>query len=570
MVEALAPGEEGRAGRIAAVKAPAVGAGFDAPALRRGIETYAAALAAHRDAINRLNVYPVPDGDTGTNMALTVRSVVDELAAAPDAMAPVCAAIAQGSLMGARGNSGVILSQILRALAAAFTPHEAIDAATAAAALRDASQAADRAVVKPVEGTILTVMRDAAGAAERAARRTGERAASTAHVFEAALDEARAALARTPEQLAVLKDAGVVDAGGAGLVLLFEALLHVLDGRPVSEPPAGAPGNPARVAAVSVEGPRFEVMYLLRVDDAGIDQLKSRWSELGDSIVVVGGDGLYNCHVHTDDVGAAIEVALDLGGRPSKIRVSDLYAEAAEHDWVREAGGEPAGGGVGAAPVPVTTAVVAVGVGDGIARILRSMGVQAIVTGGQSMNPSTADLVAAIDAVAAPSAIVLPNNRNIVPVAEQAAPVASKHVLVVPTRSVAEGLASLVAYDPEASVEANAEAMTAAAQHVATGEVTRAVRDATSRAGEIRTGDYLGVSRAGIAAVAASALDATKALLCELIHGEHELVTIIAGADANPGDTEALVEWLGSEHPELTVESHYGGQPLYLYYLGVE
>ena len=536
---------------------------LDASVLRRTIETFRNVLAVHRAAINRLNVYPVPDGDTGTNMALTLESVGGELASAGPDMAAVCEAIAHGSLMGARGNSGVILSQILRGLTEHIEGRDVVEAPVLADALVAAADAAYGAVMRPVEGTILTVMRDASDAAQVAVA-TG----SVLAVVDAALCAGRESLARTPELLAVLKDAGVVDAGGAGLLLLFDSLLHVLDGRELPEPDESGPITGAHaIAPDHGEGTRYEVMYLLELDDASIDSFKSSWDTLGDSIVVVGGKGLWNCHIHTDDIGASIETAIGLGGRPSRIRVTDLHEQVDEQDWVREAGG------LGAVEPPlerVSTGVVAVGVGIGIARIFRSLGVQVVVTGGQSMNPSTADLLDAVTRVPADSVVILPNNKNIVPVADRVGDLCDRPVAVVPTRTVAEGFAALVAYDPEASLDENVAAMRGAAEHVVAGEVTRAVRDATSPIGPIHSGDYLGIARHGIAAVDDSLAGATTKLLGTLLADEHELVTLIAGADATPADTAMIEAWLAEHRPDVTAEVHHGGQPLYPYLVGVE
>ena len=537
---------------------------LDASTLRQTLETYRDALARHRNAINHLNVYPVPDGDTGTNMALTLESVAGELAGAGSAMADVCGAIAHGSLMGARGNSGVILSQILRGLAEHVDEREAVDATTLAEGLSAAADAAYAAVLRPVEGTILTVVRDAARAACAAAP-----GATVIEVVEAALDAGRTSLARTPDLLPVLKDAGVVDAGGAGLLLLFDSMLHVLDGRPLPEPvdtgPVTGGGHQAPIG--HGDGTRYEVMFLLDLDDSSIESFKSTWDALGDSIVVVGGKGLWNCHIHTDDIGASIEAAIGVGGRPSKIRVTDLHEQVDEQDWVREAGG--------VAPIEppleqVTTGVVAVGVGAGIARIFRSLGVQVVVTGGQSMNPSTADLLDAVGRVGAASVIILPNNKNIIPVAGRVDELCDRPVAVVPTRTVAEGFAALVAYDPEATLDDNVLAMGGAAEHVVAGEVTRAVRDASSPVGAIHNGDYLGIARHGIAAIDGSVVGATTKLLASLLTDEHELVTLIAGEDATPADTAMIEAWLSQHRPDVTAEVHHGGQPLYPYYVGVE
>jgi DAK2 domain fusion protein YloV len=544
--------------------------------LRSVVRGYRDALRAHQEAINRLNVYPVPDGDTGTNMALTLESVCRELEGADEGMATTCKAISHGSLMGARGNSGVILSQVLRGLVDVLRESDGADGPTFAAALTAASTAAYGAVMKPVEGTILTVVRESAEGATAAAKENG---AGLRSVVEAARAHGSDALARTPDLLPVLKNAGVVDAGGAGFVLLLDVVLHELDGRPVPEPEIASidpayGGQSTQFAEGHGEGNigdlRYEVMYFLEAPDETVPAFKDVWAGIGDSIVVVGGDGIWNCHIHTDDIGAAIEAALDCG-RPRQIRITDLIEQVEEERWVRE--GVAAGGGVDEPPhvnVPVTTAVVAVATGDGIRRIFYSMGVQRIVTGGQSMNPSTGQLLEAVESAPADEVVILPNNKNIIAVAEQVQSQTTKSVRVVPTRGITEGFAALVSYDPEASCDDNADEMTEAAGNVVAGEVTRAVRDSSSEAGTIREGDYLGIGRDGIVAVSAALDGAATELLAKLVTDDHEIVTIIEGDGATPASTRAVTEWLGEHHPAVTPEVHHGGQPLYPYLFGVE
>jgi len=547
------------------------------------VTAYRDVLRLHQEALDRLNVYPVPDGDTGTNMALTVESVVDELAQRDHGdLAAVTAGLSRGSLMGARGNSGVILAQILRGIADAVREAGGIDGASVAAALRRASDGAYSAVGNPVEGTILSVVRGAAEAAEACAADAtpppwaGDSAPpgpSLIDVLAAARRGAAEALARTPDQLAVLDAAGVVDAGGSGLVLLLDAFLHVADGRPLPDPaevPAGArrpcdahTGEPGE----RVGDLRYEVMYLLLADDETIPAFRDVWAGVGDSIVVVGGEGTWNCHIHTNDIGAAIEAALDIG-RPCRIRVTDLFDQVEEERWVRDAAA------VGQKPddaEAVDCAVVAVCTGDGIRRIFHSLGVTDTVTGGQSMNPSTEQLLDAIAAAPSDQVILLPNNRNIVAVADQAAALSGKVVRVVPTRGIPEGFAALLDYDPEGSADDNAGRMADGAARVIAGEVTRAVRASTAAVGPIAEGDYLGLSRAGIEAVAPTLAQAAIALLDRLIdERHHEIVTIIEGDSAGPADTRAITEWL-SDHPAgVGVEVHHGGQPLYPYLFSIE
>ncbi len=539
------------------------------------VTAYRDALRSHEEALNRLNVYPVPDGDTGTNMALTLESVLTELAAHDTAdLDAVTRALAHGSLMGARGNSGVILAQILRGIASVVGETAGIDAAVAIRALRRAADDAYGAVGNPVEGTILSVARAAAEGAEAAGTDGG-----LVEVLDSARRAAADALARTTEQLEALRAAGVVDAGGGGLVLLIDAFLHVADGRPLPPPPPvgpdEGPAGSARPADAGEEADatdsggelRYEVMYLLEAPDDTIPEFRRVWGGVGDSIVVVGGDGTWNCHIHTNDIGAAVEAALD-AGRPRSIRVTDLWDQVEEERWVREATVEAQ---PPPAAAPVTSAVVAVCTGEGIRRIFHSLGVSQTIAGGQSMNPSTRQLADAIEAAPAEQVVILPNNRNIVAVAEQAAALSAKAVRVVPTPGMPEGFAALLDYDPEAGVDANVTSMEAATGRVVAGEITRAVRDSTSDVGPISEGDYLGLSRRGIEAVAPTIAEAAFGLLDRLIDADHhEIVTIIAGEGATAAETRAVTEWLAERHPDVAAEVHEGDQPLYPYLFSIE
>jgi hypothetical protein len=451
-------------------------------------------------------------------------------------------------------------------------------------AMAHAAELARRAVVRPVEGTILTV---AAAAAKGAAGGSG-----LVGVIEHARGEAADALARTPEQLPVLAQAGVVDAGGAGFLLLFDAFLLVLDGRPLPEPSGvrapdlsalngswssngdGAGSRPAAAGEGDVEGHagdlRYEVMYFLAAPDDSIEAFKDVWAGIGDSIVVVGGDGLWNCHIHTNDVGAAIESALEIG-RPSRIRVTDLDDQVEEERWVRESVGAPgAGPSMEGAGPPATTGVVAVVSGDGIGRIFRSLGVHHLVVGGQTMNPATADMVKAVEAVPSREVVILPNNKNIRPVAEQVDALSEKSVQVVATGSIVEGFAALLAYDPGADIATNVAAMTDSAARVVPAEVTQAVRDSTTDAGDVHEGDWIGISRDGVVSIADNVVVCTRLLLSRLLDESHDLVTLIEGEGARVADTRRIEEWLSEEHPSVTLEVHQGGQPLYPYLLGIE
>ena len=531
------------------------------------ISAFHDALETHKESINRLNVYPVPDGDTGTNMFLTVASVLEEMRPAdPNDREAVCAAMSHGSLMGARGNSGVILSQVLRGMSSGFAKAKDIDAEVLASALTEASVAADGAVMKPVEGTILTVVREAARAAQQAAETD-----SIVPTIEAALREGEAALERTPEQLSVLKEAGVVDAGGAGFLLLLHGILRVLDGRELPKP-ENAEGVPSvavdTTEEVGVSENRYEVMYLLNAPDEDIGGFKNVWSTIGDSIVVVGGDGLWNCHIHTDAIGEAIEAGIDIG-RPQRIRVTDLAEEVIEERWVREAA-ESAKAEAIQKQKEVPCAVVAVSPAAGIGEIFHSLGVQELVLGGQSMNPSTAELLDAVERAPAEQILILPNNSNIVAVARAVDDQTPKSVVVVPTTSVPEGFASLLGYDPEVNAADNAETMLEIAAGVEVGEVTQAVRSTSTSVGDVAEGDWIGLDRNGVCAIGDTLVEAAINLLNEIVGDQSEILSIIVGEDATDADTEAISEWLRQNKASVETEIHDGGQSHYPFFFGVE
>ena len=518
-------------------------------------------LQEHKESLNSLNVYPVPDGDTGSNMAATLNSVVSEIESLEEnlELENIIDAISHGSLMGARGNSGVIISQILRGFVSKIknASRKTIDANLFSEALSEAASAAYEAVGNPVEGTILTVVRETAEAAEKAASEK----LSLLPLAEIAREAAKRSLDSTPELLPVLARAGVVDAGGSGFLLMLDSLLHIIDDRPMPEPEVVTASVDSLILDVHDEtsnsGTRYEVMYFLDAPDDLIPDFKKAWSEIGDSIVVVGGENIWNCHVHTNNIGAGVEAGISIG-KPYEIRVTDLFEEIAgnyhDHDIAD----------------PVGCSVIAVANGDGIGEIFRSLGATRIVNGGQSMNPSTADLLEAAEATASEHVIILPNNSNIVAVAEQVDSQTSKTVRVVGTHTVTEGFASLLGYDPEATSDKNQTGMLQASQMVESGEITTAVRNSTSEIGEIKKGNFLGLQKGKVTVVAETIVEATNNLLKEMISDEHEIVTLVSGEDSNKKETDEIVAWVNAEYEELEVEVHEGGQPLYPYYIGIE
>ena len=533
---------------------------LDADNIAKLMYCFRDALQEHKESLNSLNVYPVPDGDTGSNMTATLNSVVSEIESLEDPeFENIIEAISHGSLMGARGNSGVIISQILRGFVSEIknASKKTIDANLFSDALRAAASAAYEAVGNPVEGTILTVVRETAEAAEKSLLEHS----NLLMVAETAREAAKRSLDSTPDLLPVLARAGVVDAGGSGFLLMLDSLLHVIDDRPMPEPEIVKASVDSLILDIHDDttnsGTRYEVMYFLDAPDDLIPGFKKAWSEIGDSIVVVGGENIWNCHVHTNNIGAAVEAGISIG-KPHDIRVTDLFEEIAENHHEQDHAD------------PIGCSVIAVSNGDGIGDIFRSLGATRVVNGGQSMNPSTADLLEAVEAIASEHVIILPNNSNIVAVAEQVDSQTSKTIRVVETHTVTEGFASLLGYDPEGTSDKNQTDMTQFSQMVESGEITTAVRESASDVGQIKKGDFLGLRKGKVTVIAETIVEATRNLLKEMISDDHEIITLVAGRDSNKKETDEVVAWVSNEYEALEVEVHEGGQPLYQYYIGIE
>ncbi|MGH8911907.1 MAG: DAK2 domain-containing protein [Acidimicrobiia bacterium] len=535
---------------------------FTSADLKRAMAVYQRLLKSYRNAINGLNVYPVPDGDTGSNMAQTIDSVMRHLEGA-ETMAEVATALGHGSLVGAAGNSGVILAQVLRGIADAVRSLSEVDASDMAAALEAAATSAYKVVERPVEGTILTVVRESASAASDEASRSG---VDLAALLDASYHRAAEALERTPEMLPVLRDAGVVDAGGAGYLLLLAAFLEVASGVETPLPERLLMAIPLIEVEGTHGGPRYEVMYFLEALDEKLDDFRDVWSELGDSIVVVGGEGLWNCHIHTDDIGSAVEAGIE-AGRPRGIRITDL------HEQIGALEADVAAGGFSPLPAFFDAAigVVAVATGPGLVERFRRLGVQQVVAGGQSANPPVEDVLAAVEEAPASTIVILPNNKNIIPVAEQVDGLTTKTVAVVPTRSLTQGLAAMMGYVPEAAdLDSLLDDMAAAAGAVDFGEVTIAVRDARVDGWEVSRGDWIGVADGRIVVAARDRFSVLRGLVAEIMPSTAELVTVYTGEGASRSDTKALEAWVGETHPAVEVLALEGGQPVYPYLISVE
>ena len=568
------------------------GAGLLA-AFRAGV----ANLEAHVDEVNSLNVFPVPDGDTGSNMLATVRAALEEAESVAGQQADrVASAISFGALMGARGNSGVITSQILRGLAEGLAGKRRFNGLDLAYALSTGTKTAYGAVAKPVEGTILTVIRESAAAAVTAAERDND----IETVLSATVEAAEKSVARTPTLLAILREAGVVDSGGQGLYRLFQgALLHLVGGeRATARPAVEARPRPSTLVAHADEGFGYETMFLLQAGPAhaiDLDALRGYLEEIGESVLVAGDSRAVKVHVHNDRPDLVIAHGLSLGTL-SRISVENLDNQARD---VREARAEtftglvaepsratrelppdPAGSSNGTGPaVRVGTpadgaapglAVIAVAAGEGLAAIFADFGVAEVVRGGQSANPSTGELLEAIERTEADEILLLPNNPNVVLAARQVASMTGRPVSVVPTRNAAEGFAALLSLDPTLGAEANAAPMTAAARSVQTLSITEAVRDATIGTKKVKHGQTIALDPDdGLVAVHNDRDRCILAAIARLQAG-FELVTVFYGDDADLAEAEAVARKIQGAVAGIDVEVRHGGQPFYRYLIAAE
>ncbi|MGH7685643.1 MAG: DAK2 domain-containing protein [Candidatus Dormibacteria bacterium] len=554
-----------------------------------GLRAALAWLEANQQEINDLNVFPVPDGDTGSNMFLTMRSAVEEAQHAkhPESVDSVMAAAAHGSLMGARGNSGVILSQIFRGLAQGVSGRSHVDAAGVARAFREASTVAYRAVMKPTEGTILTVIREAAEAAEAAVADNDDIRA----VLNRVVQEAHAAVERTTDQLAVLREAGVVDAGGFGLAVVIEGFARAVNDsqapmtaspittRRIIEPSVRVPGAAGDLAGIaqrygaaaipeSAEGFGYCTEFLIEGEHLDVDAIRTDLAPLGESALVVGDPELIRVHIHTTDPAALIGVAAQRG-RLSKLKVEDMTAQ---HHEVLERAGAAEAAAVAAVPdaPPKPVGVVAVAPASGFREIFESLGVDAVVAGGQTMNPSIEDLLYGVGAANAEAVIVLPNNANVILTAEQVNGLADgRDVAVVPTRNVPQGISALLVFDPSADIQTNCRHMLSAIDKVVAVEVTRAVRDSHSDGKEINAGDIIAVVDGHIAAVGGDYATVIEAAMRERAD-EPELVTLYRGDGVDDNEAEQLAAALRTSHPTTEFEIQRGGQEHYPFVLSLE
>ncbi|MFC7442397.1 DAK2 domain-containing protein [Laceyella putida] len=541
----------------------------------------ARSLNKNVEAVNALNVFPVPDGDTGTNMNLTITSGVKEMEkfAAAETVGKMAEALSRGLLMGARGNSGVILSQLFRGFSKAVADKERMNARQLADAFQRGVETAYKAVIKPVEGTILTVAREAADAGMKRSWSTEDPLV----IMETVLNEAKRTLARTPEMLPVLKQTGVVDAGGQGLVFIYEGMFAALSGKEAFAPEAvSALPDLESLASMAHENYQAKIdpseiehgyctefivnLKTTRRETKAFDEeaFRNEISRFGDSLLVVADEELVKVHIHAEYPGDALNYAMGYGDL-TRIKIDNMREQ-----YEAAVGEAPAAKPAPKAAPEKKFGIVAVAAGPGIAEIFRSLHVDVVIEGGQTMNPSTEEIVKAIGRINAEHIIILPNNKNIILTAEQAGEVVDVPVTVLPTRTIPQGLSALLAFNAEATPAENEESMREAYQAVQSGELTYAIRDSKIDGYEIKKGDYLGIREGKIEFVGQEVTDTAVELLTRMIGDGADVVTIIYGQDVTADQAEALREAIEEKHPEVEVEVHEGGQPVYYYLFSVE
>ena len=538
-------------------------------------------LESKKEWINELNVFPVPDGDTGTNMTLTITAAAGEVGNLKELnMETLAKCISSGSLRGARGNSGVILSQLLRGLTKGIKDYEELDVIDLANAMQTAVETAYKAVMKPKEGTILTV---AKGAALKAAE-LAETVEDVEEFCRLVIEEAEAVLSRTPDMLPVLKEAGVVDSGGQGLVEVMKGAYDALIGKEIDY----SFEAPKKESSVQISEQtkadirfgyctEFLIMREKAYDENTELEFKAFLESIGDSIVVVSDDDIVKVHVHTNDPGLAIQRALTYGSlshmkidnmrlehEEKLIKDASRIAEAqkAEEETKQEEEKNKTRKAIG---------FISVSIGEGIDEIFRGLGVDYLIEGGQTMNPSTEDMLKAVDQVNADTVFILPNNKNIVLAANQASYLAEgKKIIVIPTKTIPQGITAMVNYIPEENAEENRTRMMEEIQNVKTGQITYAVRDTRIDEKEIHQGDYMGIGDSGILSVGKEIAKTAMAMMTELVEEDSEIIGIYYGEEVSEDDAQALGNKLAGQYPNAEVEVHYGGQPIYYYVISVE
>lgn len=524
-------------------------------------------LEEQKEIVNALNVFPVPDGDTGTNMSMTFRSAVMEIRNYDgNSVGEVSRLVARGALMGARGNSGVILSQILRGIAKGLEHKTEVDAKEFGAALAEGANAAYKAVMKPTEGTILTVIRAAGDSASKS------EAEDLGGLLDEVCSHSLVILNKTPEMLPVLKKAKVVDAGGKGLLVLLEGmrdvLLNNIEEIEIKEAKAAAaPAEMMEQGEVEQEiAYGYCTEFFIKSEDADLELFKEKLEKVGDSIIVVGSDDIVKVHVHTNEPGYVLTEALKLG-ELNKIKIDNMREQ--HRSIINE---QPAGEQAEAeeAEEKKKYGFVSVAMGSGIKDIFEDLGVDAVIEGGQTMNPSTQDILSSISKLNAEHIFILPNNKNIIMAATQAAEMSEKNVHVIQTKTIPQGITAITVFNSELSPEENVKAMNESVYSVATGSVTYAVRDTEIDGKEIKEGNILGLIEGKIVEVGQDPYEVAAELVSVMVTDESELITVFYGSDCEPGKVEELMEAMEEKYSELDVQYYDGGQPLYYFLISVE
>lgn len=532
---------------------------LDGQELKQLFAASTAWLERHAAYVNSLNVFPVPDGDSGTNMLLTMQAAMKEVGTSPEHSAgTICKLLSHGALLGARGNSGVILSQIIRGFARTIEKKDVINANDFAAAMVEAARTAYKGVVKPVEGTILTVIRESADAATIAAAQHDD----LRIVLSKTVDAARVAVLKTPSLLPVLKEAGVVDAGGQGLLVILEGALKYLNGEPMELVAAGVSAQ-ALEQLEREEGWGFDIQFHIRGNNLDVEAIREKIASMGESALIVGDESLVKVHVHAPTPGAILDYGCSVG------TITNIIVENMQEQYIDFMAGQ-------STHPPVTSeeiagiATIAVAPGAGLARVFESLGVGKIVAGGQTMNPSTEDLLKAINAVKSDQVIVLPNNKNIIPAAEQAKLLTTKQLAIVPTKTIPQGIAALLAFNFQSDLESNLKAMERAAHHIKTLEITIATRSVKLDGVEVKEGNFIALIDDELKGAGEDRTALTLAMLERMGAQDAEIITLYYGEAITANEAEVLAEKIRQAYPAQEVEVVNGGQPHYHFIISVE
>ena len=521
-------------------------------------------LQNHKELVDKLNVFPVPDGDTGTNMSLTISYAMKELAKVEnDSITEIGKSLSKGSLMGARGNSGVILSQIIRGFSKSIEGKEQISTEDLAKAFKNGSDTAYKAVIKPIEGTILTVVRESGEYAIKAAKKEKD----LLKFLEMVIDEANKSLERTPELLKNLKEAGVVDSGGKGLVLIYEGMYEALKGNPIKAKDLNDSNvSEVKQAGTSINTEDIKFCYctefILESNSISDTEIRDIMLKYGDSLAVVGDEGIIKVHVHTNDPGLVLQDALK-HGQLVTIKIENIKLQhenilVGDTDEIAQSVEEKEYG------------FIATSMGEGLAKIFKDFGVDYIIEGGQTMNPSTEDFMKAIDSINAKNIFIFPNNSNIIMAANQAKELSDKNIIVIPTKNTPQGFTALVNFNADASVEENEQALMESLTMVKSGQVTFAVRDTVMNDVEVKEGNIIGIAESKLMDAGDSVDEITTSLVEKLVDEDSAIITLFYGEDVTEEDANNLRDELEEKFEDLDIELYYGGQPLYYYLISVE